>query len=114
LDSRIASALTVYVFLVFGVFLLVVPWTPVWSQALLNFLPAQAARWALQGWVRGIVSGLGAIDLLVALQAAGELRGRMRRANGAGFVDQAKKGRQPEAAARQVRSEEEIGNPSTD
>jgi hypothetical protein len=38
----------------------------------------------------------------------------MRRANGAGFVDQAKKGRQPEAAARQVRSEEEIGNPSTD
>jgi hypothetical protein len=82
LDPRILSALTVYIFLVFGVFLIVVPWTPVWSHAMVGFLPETVGRWALLGWVRGIVSGLGAIDLFVAIQAAGELRDRMRGGNG--------------------------------
>jgi len=82
LDPRIISALTVYIFLVFGVFLIVVPWTPVWSHAMVSFLPEAVGRWALLGWVRGIVSGLGAIDLFVAIQAAGELRERMRGGNG--------------------------------
>jgi hypothetical protein len=115
LDSRIASALTVYGFLVFGVFLLVVPWTPIWGQAMLAFLPTPAGRWALQGWVRGLVSGLGAIDLVVAFQAAGELRDRMRGGTGGSdVVAQAKKERQPEAAAPQVRAGEEIRTRSSD
>jgi hypothetical protein len=73
LDSRIRSALLLYAFAVVGLFLLVAPWTGVWSQAMIGLLPTRVGRLALDGWARGIVSGLGALNLAVAFQVALEL-----------------------------------------
>lgn len=78
MDSRIAAALLLYTFTVLGVFLLVAPWTPVWGQAVMALLPAALAEPLLGGWARGLASALGALDLIVAVQVAVELRERMR------------------------------------
>jgi hypothetical protein len=77
LDSRIRSALTLYSFAVLGLFLLVAPWTPIWTRAAVLLLPTPAGVWAVSGWARGLVSALGALDLAVAMQVARELWGQM-------------------------------------
>jgi hypothetical protein len=61
-------ALLIYAFFVAGLFLLTAPWTPVWTQAASAWLPPGWLSAAESGWIRGLVSGLGALDLLVALQ----------------------------------------------
>ena len=66
MDSRIRSTLLLYTYSVLGIFLLVAPWTPVWEHAAHGLLPEAVQPWALSGWIRGIVSGLGAVDLAVA------------------------------------------------
>jgi len=81
LDSRIRTALLLYAFAIVGLFLLVAPWTGVWSQALVGLLPTRVGRIALGGWVRGVVSGLGALNLAVAFQMAIELWREMHRAD---------------------------------
>jgi hypothetical protein len=45
----------------------------VWEQAARGLAPPALAGWALSGWARGIVSGLGAIDLFVAAHYVAEL-----------------------------------------
>jgi len=79
LQSRIGAALSLYTFAVLGLLLFVAPWTPVWTQATYTLLPERLGRWVLTGWVRGIVSGLGALDLVIALQVGAEMWRRMRR-----------------------------------
>ena len=79
MDSRIRTALLLYAFAIVGLFLLVAPWTGVWSQALVGLLPTRVGRIALGGWVRGVVSGLGALNLAVAFQIAIELWREMHR-----------------------------------
>ena len=78
MDSRILAALLLYAFVVLGVFLLVAPWTPVWGQATVALLPTALGQWVMRGWVRGVISGLGALDLVVAIQVAAELRRSLR------------------------------------
>ena len=78
MESRIRTALLLYAFGVIGLFLLVTPWTAVWSQAIVGLLPTKIGPWVLSGWVRGIVSGLGALNLVVASQVAVELWREMR------------------------------------
>ena len=78
MQSRIGAALSLYAFAVLGLFLFVAPWTPVWTQATYTLLPERIGRWVLTGWVRGIVSGLGALDLLIAVQVGGEIWRRFR------------------------------------
>jgi len=73
LAVRIQTVLTIYVFAVLGVFLLFVPGTSIWDQVTLVFLPPGLGSWARSGWVRGAVSGLGALDLIAAAQEAGVL-----------------------------------------
>ena len=51
--------------------------TKVWEQATRTLLPG-AAKWMLTGWVRGVVSGLGALDLVIALQVGVDLWKSMR------------------------------------
>ncbi len=78
MQSRIGAALSLYTFAVLGLFLCVAPWTPVWTQATYALLPERVGRWVLSGWVRGIVSGLGALDLVIAVQVGGEMWRRLR------------------------------------
>ena len=78
LDTRILSAFALYSFLILGVFLLVAPWTPIWEQATMSLLPTALGEWATGGWIRGMVSAIGALDLVVAAQVAGGLLGRSR------------------------------------
>ena len=66
------SALALYAYLVLGVFLLVAPWTPVWHDATMRLLPS-IGPWIRSGWLRGLVSAVGVLDLFVALQLAAEL-----------------------------------------
>ena len=77
MDPRIRSALTLYAFAVLGLFLAVAPWTPIWTRAAILLIPTPFGVWVLSGWVRGIVSGLGVLDLFVALQIARELWDQM-------------------------------------
>lgn len=73
MERRLRSALSLYAFAVAGLFLLVAPWTPVWAQATAALAPESIGGWLLSGWVRGGVSGLGALDLAVAVQLGAEL-----------------------------------------
>jgi len=82
LESGLKSVLAVYAYSVLGVFLLVAPWTPVWEQASQGLLPHAAHVWALSGWVRGVVSGLGAVDLVVVARLGAGLLARSDRGAG--------------------------------
>jgi len=73
LPARIRTALLAYVFGVLGAFLLAAPWSPLWDFATLSVAQYALGPWVRSGWVRGAVSGLGALDLWVALQEAGIL-----------------------------------------
>ena len=70
--------MSLYAFAALGLFLLVAPWTPVWTQATYTLLPPPVGRWVLSGWARGVASGLGALDLAFAAQLAVELWRRYR------------------------------------
>lgn len=73
LESGFRSILLVYLYSMLGVFLVVAPWTPVWEQASHGLLPESVHALALSGWARGLISGLGAADLVVAARLAGQL-----------------------------------------
>ena len=78
---RAQVAFDVYLYSVLGLVLLAVPWTPLWNQATLMLMPSGLGSFARSGWVRGVVSGLGALDLWVATQDAG-LLWRLLRSSG--------------------------------
>ena len=71
--ARIRTALTFYLFVVLGAFLVAVPWTALWDHATLALVPTPLGGWARSGWIKGAVTGVGALDLLVAWQEAGAL-----------------------------------------
>jgi hypothetical protein len=68
LDPRLKSAGALYFFFVLGVFLVFVPWSPIWDHAILAIAPFKAAGMLGSGWVRGSVSGLGVLDLILAIR----------------------------------------------
>ena len=65
--------MSLYAFMVLGLFLLVVPWTPVWERVMSGWSSDTLGAWVRAGWVRGVVSGLGALDLVVAAEVGREL-----------------------------------------
>lgn len=77
MGSRLASATMLYVFVVLGIFLVFAPWTTLWERAIVAWIPA-AGPLLLSGWARGCVSGVGVLDLLVALQVAWDIWKRSR------------------------------------
>ena len=77
LDPTVKHSLTLYIFLVLGVFLAVAPWTPVWYEATVLLLPTRFGAPAQHAWVRGLVSAIGVLDLLAAAGAARELIGTL-------------------------------------
>ena len=68
--SRIRTALLVYTFAALGVFLLAVPWSPVWEATTAPYVPTAAGPWLRSGFLRGLVSGLGALNLVAAWNEA--------------------------------------------
>ncbi len=69
--ERIGAAMSLYAFGALGVFLLTVPWTPIWEHVALGLLPQPTGAWLASGWVRGAVSGLGVLNLVTAARDAG-------------------------------------------
>jgi hypothetical protein len=64
---RIELFLYVIVRLNLGVILLVLPWTPLWTDnSLLNYFPGVSA-FLMYGATRGIISGLGLLNLWIAI-----------------------------------------------
>jgi hypothetical protein len=72
-DPTLKSSISLYIFLVLGLFLAVAPWTPVWYEATVLLLPTRFGASAQLGWVRGLVSAVGVLDLLAAGSAAMDL-----------------------------------------
>lgn len=80
---RISALLQLYAFAVLGVFLVAAPWTPVWEQALSALGPSGWAEPLASGWVRGFVSGIGLLDVILAVRQAKAI-GALRGASGSG------------------------------
>lgn len=74
--GRIHSALGLYAYALLGLFLVVTPWTPVWEQAIQALVPEPGAGWLRGGWVRGIVSAIGVLDLVTAVKFGADLWSR--------------------------------------
>ena len=83
MGSTLRAALHAYVFGLVGVFLLAAPWSPLWDNLALVLSPTHWAGIARAGWLRGLVSGLGALNLWVALRAGAELWRSVRGARAA-------------------------------
>ena len=62
--------LRVMVRLYIGLILLVLPWTHFWTENRLLLYYAQAAHYAMNGIVRGVVSGLGILNIWIAMTEA--------------------------------------------
>jgi hypothetical protein len=77
----VAALLSVIVPLFVGVVLAVLPWTTIWdANYLLQPLP-QVRSWVLSGYLRGTVSGLGLVNIVLAIDEAHQhLRSRGERA----------------------------------
>jgi hypothetical protein len=73
LIDRIRPALSAYVFGVLGVFLASAPWTVVWDRGTNVLTGTSLGMWVRSGWLRGLVSGIGLLDLAVALSEAAAL-----------------------------------------
>jgi hypothetical protein len=72
-DSTLKNSILLYVFLVLGTFLAVAPWTPVWYEATVLLLPTGLGPQVQQGWLRGLISAIGILDLLAAASAGMDL-----------------------------------------
>jgi hypothetical protein len=73
LVSRLRTAFLVYAFAALGVFLVAVPWSPVWETSTAGYLPTVLGPWLASGFVRGLVSGLGLLNLAAAWSEASSL-----------------------------------------
>lgn len=61
------TAFAAYMFSLFGVFLIAAPWSPIWTAVTAFADPTDLGPWLRSGWVRGLVSGLGALDLVAGI-----------------------------------------------
>jgi hypothetical protein len=68
--SRLLTAFLVYLFAALGVFLIVAPWTPLWEMSTAGYLPTALGPCLRSGFARGLVTGLGALNLMAAWSEA--------------------------------------------
>lgn len=68
--SRLQTAFLVYLFAALGVFLVVAPWSPLWEASTAGYLPTPLGPWLRSGFVRGLISGLGLLNLSAAWSEA--------------------------------------------
>ena len=75
--QRSALVLLVVTCIYIGLILVVLPWTPYWQEnRFFAMLPERWAEWLGQGSVRGVVSGLGLLDIWIGLSEAVHWRSR--------------------------------------
>jgi hypothetical protein len=67
--ARLFGATLVLFLLELGLFLLIVPWTNLWQHNYFLFRWPELSSWITNYYLRGAVSGLGLIDLGLALRA---------------------------------------------
>ena len=60
---RIRALLFVTLCATFGVLLVILPWTPKWTDNPLLLTSPELRRFVTNGFVRGLISGLGLLDL---------------------------------------------------
>ncbi|HLI64262.1 MAG TPA: hypothetical protein VKV05_12755 [Terriglobales bacterium] len=71
---RIFLAIVVLFWLEIGIILMVAPWTPFWdNNSLLVGFPS-LREFFMHDFVRGVVSGLGLVDILLAIAEAVQYR----------------------------------------
>jgi hypothetical protein len=63
-----------------GLILMTAPWTSLWERATLVLVPSGLGGFVRSGFVRGAVSGIGALDLWIATQDASLLWRMLRTA----------------------------------
>ncbi len=69
MNSRLRRAILAFAWFDLGLLLVLLPWTPLWES---NYLLSRHPGWIpflLNGYLRGAISGLGAVDILFAAQA---------------------------------------------
>ena len=66
MESRIHTAVNLYVLCTLGVFLTVAPWSAVWDGATAVASASGWGAWLRSGWVRGLVTGIGGLNLAAA------------------------------------------------
>jgi hypothetical protein len=71
--SRLQTAFLVYVFAALGVFLVLAPWSPLWTVSTAGYMPTPIGPWLRSGFVRGLISGLGVLNLAAAWSEARSL-----------------------------------------
>ena len=59
-----------YAFAAVGVFLVAVPWSNVWTSATVGYLATPAGPWLRSGFLRGLVSGIGILNLMAGWSEA--------------------------------------------
>jgi hypothetical protein len=69
-NSRLQAAFFVYVFAAVGVFLLLAPWSQLWETSTAGYLPTPLGPWFRSGFVRGLISGLGVLNIVAAWNEA--------------------------------------------
>jgi hypothetical protein len=75
--QRSALVLLVVTCIYIGLILAVLPWLPYWQEnRFLALLPERWVAWLQQGSVRGVVSGLGLLDIWIGLSEAVHWRSR--------------------------------------
>ena len=75
MDARLRSGLQAYVFGVAGVFLVFAPWSGLYHHVVVWSQMSPVLGDVLgSGWFRGLVSGLGLLDLAVAVRELLRLR----------------------------------------
>lgn len=62
-----------------GVFLIVLPWTPLWEGNYFLFRYPALAPWLLNHYLRGAISGLGLVDIGLGVWYAGHFKEALRR-----------------------------------
>ena len=64
--SRLQTAFIVYLFAALGVFLVVAPWSPLWEASTAGYLATPLGPWLRSGFSRGLISGVGLLNLSAA------------------------------------------------
>ena len=70
MNRLIAVAFILFCFEI-GLFLVFVPWSPLWEHNVLLSYSFTLHRFLLNNFVRGTVSGLGVVDLMLGLSELG-------------------------------------------